>query len=53
MDTFMQSLPPDHRNDPLYAVLIQPETQTEKLRQLFYADGNTELNMRISLRPWH
>ncbi|MBW5407041.1 ImcF-related family protein [Morganella morganii] len=51
MDTFMQSLPPDYHSNPLYAVLRQPETQTEQLRQLFYADGRTALNMRISLRP--
>lgn len=51
MDTFMQLLPPDHHSNPLYAVLNQPETQTEQLRQLFYADGRTALNMRISLLP--
>lgn len=51
MDTFMQSLPPGHHSDPLYAALSQPETQTEQLRQLFYADDRTALNMRISLRP--
>lgn len=51
MDAFMQSLPPDYHSDPLYAALSQPETQTEQLRQLFYADDRTALNMRISLRP--
>nr|WP_172602581.1 ImcF-related family protein [Morganella morganii] len=51
MDTFIQSLPPDHHSNPLYAALSQPEMQTEQLRQLFYADSRTTLNMRISLRP--
>ncbi|MEM8072407.1 ImcF-related family protein [Morganella morganii subsp. sibonii] len=51
MDTFMQLLPPDHRTNPLYAALKQPEAQTGLLRQLFYADASAALNVRISLRP--